>query len=355
MKNRRSNWLLFSWMLLGLAASPQVLQAQDFNFLGDGDMMAGFRKEGGNQGTNELVVYVGNITNYLAMSPGSSITVANVNAARLTDSFGDGYTNIQWSVFGANYEDPNTWVTPVGTFPPSTLWYTIPRGNASVQSTAPPRAALNVETEVATSISSVDSGANSVGAALGTTNADNNTILVREPVQDAYSQWLLTTFIEDNPSDSITADFGHQAFTYTIENTNNPPFNSTVRSDLYEVPPKSTSVHTYTDPFNGTTNLSYWVGYFDFATNGTMTFTRASTTAPAPSLKITLSGITNIISFGASNGVTYNLIYTNLAGITAPRSNWFPLGSSIIGAGNNTNFTDTNSGGAGRVYSVTAH
>ena len=55
-----------------------------------------------------------------------------------------------------------------------------------------------------------------------------------------------------------------------------------------------------------------------------------------------------------ANGASYSLIYTNLSGITTPRTNWFTNGSPIIGAGGVTNFTDTTAG-SDRIYSVTGH
>jgi hypothetical protein len=117
----------------------------------------------------------------------------------------------------------------------------------------------------------------------------------------------------------------------------------------------------YLDLYYASPSVAYtYKGYFtlDLST-GTphLTFTpssSASTAPPAPTLTITQSGITNIISFGTTNGATYNLIYNTLSGLTSPRSTWPTLGSPIIGAGGVTNFTDTNVT-SGRVYSVTAH
>ena len=116
----------------------------------------------------------------------------------------------------------------------------------------------------------------------------------------------------------------------------------------------------YLDLWYGTTASYAYVGYFtaDLST-GTphLTFTPAgapfTAQPPAPILTITQSGITNIISFGTTNGATYNLLYNTLSGLTSPRSSWSPLGSSIIGTGGITNFTDTTVT-PGRVYSVTA-
>ncbi len=118
----------------------------------------------------------------------------------------------------------------------------------------------------------------------------------------------------------------------------------------------------YLDLWYATPTAAYtYLGYFKFdLSTGTphVNFTPAgapNTSQPtAPVLTITRTGATNFISFSATSSATYNLIYTNLSGLTAPRSNWFTLGSSITGANGVTNFTDS-AATPGRVYSVTAH
>jgi hypothetical protein len=134
------------------------------------------------------------------------------------------------------------------------------------------------------------------------------------------------------------------------------PFGAAIRSDFYVDYPNGSP-----DPLNNNAtsgNVSL-LGYFLFFPNGTITFTRQANMVvtpppPAPVLSISQSGITNIISFGTTNGATYTLIYNALSGLTTARSNWPTLGSSIIGTGGTTNFTDTTVT-PGRVYSVTAH
>jgi hypothetical protein len=122
----------------------------------------------------------------------------------------------------------------------------------------------------------------------------------------------------------------------------------------------SSPATVYLDLWYATVPAGYtYVGYFtaDLST-GTphLTFTPAvgSQPPPAPALTINRTGTTSTISFGTTNGATYNLIFTNTAGLAAPRSSWSPLGSSIIGTGGVTNFTDTTTDPS-RVYSVTAH
>jgi hypothetical protein len=118
----------------------------------------------------------------------------------------------------------------------------------------------------------------------------------------------------------------------------------------------------YLDLYYASPTVAYtYKGYFTFdLSTGTphLTFTpgtaAGSNPPPPTTLTITRTNNTSTISFGTTNGATYGLIYTNIAGLMAPQSNWFTLGSPITGTGGNTNFTDTTTD-TNRVYSVTAH
>src|SRR5579863_4459452 len=180
MKQSFLKWLKFNLVVLGFVASPALVQAQYFfNDPGNGDLLAGFRKTGAHQGTNELVVYLGNVTNFLALPIGATITMSNVPPARLTDAFSSDYMFLQWSVIGANYNLSSPWMTPLGAFPQSTLWYTLPRTNPAIQTKPKVRFTSTQQAEAATSMLGVGLGANTISSELpGNTNADNNTILV---------------------------------------------------------------------------------------------------------------------------------------------------------------------------------
>jgi hypothetical protein len=85
------------------------------------------------------------------------------------------------------------------------------------------------------------------------------------------------------------------------------------------------------------------------------TYTWAAPSAPLPPvLAISYTGNTFTVSFGATNGATYNLIYTSTAGLTSARGSWTTSGSPITGNGGPTNFTDTTTD-PNRFYSITAH
>jgi hypothetical protein len=274
-------------VLFGLATASPSLHAQYFNAPGNGDLVASFRKEGAHQGTNELVVFLGNVTNFLNQAAGTTMTMNNIPPARLTDSFSSDYTFIQWSVFGANFNTDSPWSTPLGNFPQSTIWYTFPRTDQSSQTTPMARLSKSDQGGIASAMLSIGNGANYISSQLVTTNVNNNTILVREPIQAAYSTYLVTGFMGDRlaPNPAL-GDFSGNVVQFSFEQTNPSPFSVAVRMDLYEAAPAATArpPTTYPDPITGSTTSVYYVGYFEMAPSGVLTFTRASAAPPAPTI-----------------------------------------------------------------------
>jgi hypothetical protein len=187
----------------------------------------------------------------------------------------------------------------------------------------------------------VGQGAASISVFLGVTNAENNSVLVVEPV--SYSQYILTAFIGD-VNDPAIGDFGANnadGLGFTVENTTPSSFTSAQRSDFYQVCPTGTL-----DPITGSTNASYFLGYFILNSTGTMTFYRAAAAlAPPPApriVSITRSANLSTIFFTTTNGTyTYTLYYTNSAGLTSSVSNWPTSPTTVIGNGNTNSLTDT--------------
>src|SRR3974390_1245966 len=112
--------LCFGLAVLGVVVGPGSVNAQYFPTSTSRDVLAGFRKTGLFQGNYELVVDFGNITNFLAVPQGSSVTIGFFSSA-LSDSFPDGFANLQWSVFATFAGLPYS--TPFGVFPAGTTWY----------------------------------------------------------------------------------------------------------------------------------------------------------------------------------------------------------------------------------------
>jgi hypothetical protein len=263
-------------LLLGFAVPGIAVAQQTFTYSNYGDVLAGFRKTGIHQGNYELVVNIGNITNFLALSAGSSLSISNYSSTQLADAFPDGNDNLQWSVSSA-FRGIGSWVTPGLTFPAYTIWVTLPRTNANIQTPPLPRYLKGQTASVSQSILAIGNNAAIVSGSLGATNADNNAVLVREPIAD--SSEILTAFIGDQ-FDPTLGDFGGQVFNFSVENITPSPFVSAVVSDLYQMCPRGSL-----DPITRATNgACYFVGYFTLKPDGTMTFTRASTTATVPAV-----------------------------------------------------------------------
>ena len=343
---------------------PAIGTAQFFDYQENGDVLATFRKTGAFQGNYELVVKLGYILDFLQVAPGTTINITQFTPARLTSAFPDGNADLQWAVSAAFTLDQSVQYGP-WLFPKSTDWYTRPSTNANSQSTAPIRPSQGTTALIRQQILSMGDGAFTISADLATTNADNNTVLVREPI--SYNNSDVTAFIGDRVNPSL-GNFRY--LPYGVENTTPDPFTANARADLYQVCPASDNINTYTDPITGLTNgAAYYVGYFLLRTDGTMTFTRGSSTTPTPppppTASITYGGIggigpggvvTNLfhISFVASNTAHYKLYYTNAPGLTSSVTNWPSLPSTILGNGSVTNFldatTDTN-----RFYRIQGH
>lgn len=350
MKNSRNPWLFPKCAILAAItalASPHLAHAQFFNYAAKGDLMAGFRKPG--VGTYELMVNLGNVTNFLALPPGTTISVTNFSPAQLTDAF-PSYGNLQWSVFATFTGPPNsTWAG----YQLNTVWFTSPRSDVNTQTTPPTRRSGSSQSFVLSEIDSIGKGAHTTSVNLGATNADNNAVLVRELASDPHSL-NLGVFIA-NPQDSSVGDFGGN-LPSTAENVTPSTFNSAVRSDLYQSVPT-----TFNDPNSGTSSgASYYVGYFTFNPAGTMTFTRGSSVVQAPPpppqiVGLTRVGNTSTIFFTTTNGTyTYSLCYTNSTGLMTSVSNWSLSDTTVIGNGATNQLSDTTTD-AYRFYRVSAH
>lgn len=326
-------------LLLGFLSFANIAQCQYFTS-NKGDLLLGFRKLlPTTAGTYELVVNIGNITNFEALAPGATTNISNYTPTQLSAAFSS-YGYIQWSVFGS-FVGSTAWAG----FPGSTLWLTKARGSS--QSTPPVRSVASSQQTTRQSVLGVGTGASTISQNIGTTNSTNNLVLVQEYHNDSSA---LTAFIDD-PSTLGYGDFGG-TLSYSIENTNPASFTSATRSDLYQVCPANT-----TDPITHlTTGSGYFVGYFQLNTDGTMSFTRASASAPpppSPTLTVTRSANVSTISFLSTNGATYTLYFTNSAGLATPTTNWPSLPGTLSGNNSVLNFQDTTTASE-RIYRVKA-
>ena len=337
-------------LTLGALLAPWAANAQFFSYNSTGDTLLGFRKTGTHQGNYELVVNIGSVTNLIRIPAGQTINITNFNASQLSDAFADGFQNLQWSAC-AGFPGSSSWAG----YPKDTLWYSAPATNSGSQSVAPARFSVNAQAILQKRFQGLGQGAVTMSSSLGTTDADNNSKLVREPF-DPNNVLSLTYYIGD-PADSTIGDWGGQVISpaISVENVTPTSFSTSARLDFYQSVPSG-----YVDPTTGSTGANaYLVGYFLLNTSGTMTFTRGSavTTPPPPPpsvLSAARSGNTTTIFFTTTNGATYTLYYTNAAGLNSPVSTWAVAPTTVTGDGTTKSLTDTSTDG-GRFYSIGAH
>lgn len=353
---------VFFLLLAGIADAQTY-----FTNSGYGDLVAGFRKTGSFAENYELVVYLGNITNFINLSVGSTVNITNYSHVQITNMCPDNLANLQWSVFATFQQgglSTPPWVTPVGTFPTATSWQTQPRTNFSTPSTPPARFISGDGQQLRQKIVSVSNGADQIAPTLnsgGATNQFDNIVLVTEPksADQSYNSYSY----QIDPTGSGIGNFAGFS-TYNIENLTPSPFNSAQRSDLFEFAPLGE-----TDPLSGTTTgNAYYLGYFTLNTDGTMSFTRDATTVSNPqpqpprlSISTSLSAggggggeqVTSVISFSTTNAATYTLYYTNSTGLTTPITNWPSISMTVTGDGLVHSFTNSSTD-PNRFYSVGA-
>jgi hypothetical protein len=348
MKLKRKLMCQLGLAMLGMVAMLETASAQPFSYTNN-DLLLGFRKTGGFASSYEVLVNIGKATNYAQAQPGASFTVPNFSLSQLTPGcFGD-INHLNWSVFG--FSKTNLlWVLPG--YQNNTLWLTVPRSAPGVQTTPPYRLGFSAQGAVGGQISAIGSG----GVYLSGQTSSNqyNTLkFLREPYNDPSS---LTPNIQANGD--LTGSTFHDFWPQGVEISTPASFASCIISDLYEVFPTADSHgNPVTDPHTSqTSGPAYYVGYFQFCPDGTMTFVRASGTTlpPPPQLTITTVGTTNLISFPSANGAVYTLYYTNSAGLTQPVSTWPTSPTTITGDGSVKTFTNS-PGGAERFYRVGAH
>src|SRR5580698_5963750 len=112
---------------------PLAVSAQYFTSTLGGDVNAGFRKTGSFQEKSEMVVYLGNISNLLALAVGSTVNYSFYTNQLRTNMCPDGLGNLQWSVFSTF--QGKTLTNSVGSWPQDTCWYTLARTNVNDQTT----------------------------------------------------------------------------------------------------------------------------------------------------------------------------------------------------------------------------
>jgi hypothetical protein len=264
---------------------------------------------------------------------GTTVTITNFTPTELTNAFTytGGFQYLQWSAFAAF--PSSSWVTPLGTFPGATLWFTLPGTNVNTQTRPPALNYKGEQSDVKLLISGVGSEAVNIAGFLGGAGTNNNSVLVREPTSYDSSDDTLSFFIQDTTVvNGITVgDFGESGspLPFVVENTTPSPFAAAQRSDFYESVPYGDQ-----DPVSGLTSTNaYFLGYFLLYPNGTETFTRAAAVA--------ISAVTSSATVGFA---PLQVVFTN--SVTGGVTNW------VWNFGNGTVITNTTGGNVTNTYTA---
>ena len=320
------------------------VNAQTFTYK-QTDLYLGFRTS--STLSNQAVVNIGSATNFMNLPAGSSNAVTGYSPSQLfPDSFS--LNNLSWSVGG----DVKTGSVPG--YPLDTIWVTSARSDPNIQTAPPYRWDQGTLSGVVAEIEGILLGAAQISARISA-GADNTATFVREPGPTTGNVSQSQTYYDYVAS--TQTGFGtyrdnwydENFLPLNVENTTPASFASPVRSDLYEVRPDG-----FADPYTGqSSGTAYYVGYFQFNTNGTMSFFRASAnqTPPAPRLSVSRNGTTTSISFLSNNGTTYALYYSD--NLTTPFASWTQAPGTISGDATTKSFTDTTASST-RFYRVSA-
>ena len=316
-------WTSTAFSLALFAAAGTALAAGTFQY-NPSDVFVGFRATGGG-GSYELVVDAGSISNFLALSSGQSMTIANVTSTLLNDAFPGGLNDLSWAVFADT--TTNTVFAGSSNYPPHSLWMSAPRTDINTQSTPyylmTYIGAGNVTAEIEGMGKRIVAYAASIPA-----GQDNTTSAIRLPTGSSlysYSAYIgsgnfqgtFDGYIEQFTSDTFTTD------------------GVSSRADFYAMPPAS-SAWTYS---------ASALGYFDFSTSGVLTYTAGPSAVVVPTpqiISITRTGNSTSITFGPTIGSANYSLYSSTSLLT-PKANWTLVGSSQPGTGANMTINDTTS------------
>lgn len=282
-----------------------------------GDLLIGFRPS---SGSYDLVVDAGSVTSFINLGAGQSIAI---NPTYYTGSFLSyiGTNSIFWSAFACQrlsaQQTNNVWVTRA-------------RTSLNTQSTPWPRLNYSGQGGAASQIDSIGDGsaniAFSVTTPFGTSPAGSSTAIV-EPKGGAPAGFYNSYSYLTGSGGNLGGNFWGDAGGTSIEQATASNFTTSgqpVRADFYQL--------------NSTTNASQvgtYLGYFELATNGVLTYYAATTTLATPAIvKFTRIGTTNTIYYTTGSSGTYTLRATNSVGLaSASRTNWpsvFTLANTTI-------------------------
>lgn len=290
--------------------------AQTFSY-NNGDLLVGFRLTAG--GNNDLVVKAGTAASFTNMTPGSTISIANLNGTLLKNAFGT-TNNLSWSAFGcfdASYPDVAQ---------QNTLFMTSARTDNSIQSSPWPRYKASFYANTVSKIEGAGTGAYYIGSGLpSAVNINQPNYLIES------ESWNVAPNFSYNSMVGVAGNWDGFGITEQATSSTFTSDGVPVRADLYWIVPGGTFV---SHP------PSSYLGYFELSTSGALTFTAAavgSVTTPVIT-GITRVGNLSTVNFTTGASGTYTLLASST--LTAPKASWTVLGS-VSGNGAVNSLTET--------------
>lgn len=285
--------------------------AQTFDY-NSKDVLVCFRNT--NSAVNDLVVDAGSISTFTNLAVGQTITISEITATQLA-ALG-GTNKVAWSVLADDQ-------TQLPHF--RNLWVTRPRSSYGTQTSPWAAQSLSTQGSAGGQIEGIGEDAISIGLNLpGGANNSANVLVEPESGNNQSGNGCYAYYVGANGN--------LVSFQGVVEQTTAANFTTSgqnVRADFYQL------LSTNSNPsFNQSPPVKY-LGYFEFSTNGVLTYTAG----PSPSVvtapvitSFTRAGTTNTVTFTTGSSGTYSLCGTNSAGLTAARTNW-PAISSVAGSG----------------------
>jgi hypothetical protein len=300
-----------------------------------GDVLVCFRDNSSGTPIYDLIVDAGSIATFTNLPAGNHITIS-YTSSQLAKV---GTNNLAWCVCAAVYGNLNTPKT-------DDTWITKPRSSLNTQTIPWNTGTPSSMSLIAGDIDGRGGNSLSLDATYISDTVIDTTMVIAETeaghttpqsgVGDCYAYWIgAGNFLGDAPG--------------IVEQNTSGSFSASglpVRADFYQLLSR-------TNTLNNTPGT--YLGYFEFQTNGVMTYTAGASpvVVTAPTITdFTRIGTTNIIAFTTVLGGTYNLIGTN--NISIPSTSWPIIGSSAAGTGSPISITNVTSDGL-NFYRITGH
>ena len=334
--NEIKSWFQKTTLFLTICAATGTAQGQ-FTYndgIGqNGDLLVCFRPA---SGSYDLVVDCGSVSAFTNLAVGQKIDITTYySPSRLSYT---GTNNLYWSAVESAR-------------PPGNIWVTRPRASLNTQSTPWPCKNSSQQGTAASQIDSIGDDASNIaggGDPNGTSPANGNSYVV-EPEGSSVGGFFNSYSVQMSANGNLGGNFWGDSGGISLEQSTPANFTTAgqpVRADFYQLLSVSNGLP------------AKYLGYFELSTNGSLTYTAGPSpmTLTAPRIvSYVHKGTTNTISFTTVSGGNYNytLRGTNSTGMTAAKTNWPAIGSSIVGNGLTNSLLDVTTDSS-RLYIITA-